>query len=297
MIFPSIPLIAINDDAVKKSGVKLFVLRTDLNHPHISGNKLYKLRYNLQEAQLQNKKTLLTFGGAFSNHIAAVAAAGKEYNFETIGIIRGDKTEELNPTLKFASENGMIFHFVDRGLYRDKNALNEFVHKNFSNDQLFIIPEGGANEAGIKGCREISDAIKISFDRICCPCGTGTTLAGIILSLKEQQQALGFQVLKAENYIQKEVENWLRKIDSSVKNNWSVNEDFHFGGYAKYNAGLITFIKKFEQENNIPLDPVYTGKMFFGIYEMMEKGNFSKGETIIAIHTGGLQGNAGFSFR
>jgi 1-aminocyclopropane-1-carboxylate deaminase len=289
-----IPLQAIVDDITKEHNIRLFVLRLDLNHPRISGNKLYKLKYNLEEAKKQNKKTLLTFGGAFSNHIAATAAAGKEYEFDTIGIIRGEEYEELNPTLKFAAECGMKLFYISRTLYQNKNELYNYIEEQFSSINYYLIPEGGSNELGIKGCKEIVNDIKIDFDFVCCPCGTGTTLSGLILSLKENQTAIGFQVLKAENYIKEEVENWLEKLNFSYKKNWIINEDYHFGGYAKTKPELVRFIEKFEKKNNVSLDYIYTGKMMFGLYNMIQNGYFKSGQTIVAIHTGGLQGNKGF---
>lgn len=289
-----IPLQEISDEITCRSGVKLYMLRADLNHPQISGNKLFKLKYNLEEARKNGMDSILTFGGAFSNHIAATAAAGKEYGFRTIGIIRGDKTEELNPTLRFAEEQGMELHFVDREQYRQKNDpdfLNS-LRQRFSDP--FIIPEGGANVPGIKGCMEITGRIPVSFDKICCPCGTGTTLAGIILSLKSGQEAIGFQVLKGEGYIKAEVQRWLKEFESTA-NNWSTNEEYHFGAYAKVKPELLHFIEQFEKTHNIPLDFVYTGKMMYGIYDLLQKGYFKTGETIVAVHTGGLQGNSGFA--
>lgn len=288
------PLHEINDEITNRHDLKLFLLRTDLNHPSISGNKLYKLKYNLAEAKRQNKKSLLSFGGAFSNHIAATAFAGKENNFKTIGIIRGDEALELNHTLKSAKENGMEVHFVSRELYRNKNALYEYIHKKFQNEDFYLIPEGGANDLGIQGCKEITQQISIPFDYICCPCGTGTTLTGIILSLKENQQAIGFQVLKSENYIKNEVQNWLKRLDFQESKNWHINENYHFDGYAKTSPKLVNFMERFQQENYIPLDYVYTGKMMFGIYDLIKNNFFKQGTVVIAIHTGGLQGNQGF---
>lgn len=295
----TIPLQAISDPIIEKYGVHLYILRTDLNHRDISGNKLFKLKYNVEEARKQDKKTLLTFGGAFSNHIAATAAAGKGFGFKTIGIIRGEEYPELNPTLKFAADCGMILHYVSRTLYHNKKELSDYVKQKFPDNQVYMIPEGGSNELGIVGCKEITDHIAIDFDYVCTACGTGATIAGIVLSLKNDQQAIGFQVLKAENYIKNEVAEWLNKLKDNSKivtkkNNWQINEDFHFGGYAKVKSELMNFIKQFEQTNNIPLDPVYTGKMMFGIYDMIKKGYFEKGQTVVAVHTGGLQGNAGF---
>lgn len=299
MMEKAIPLQKVHSDFITSKGLELFVYRLDLNHPHISGNKLYKLKYNLEEAKKQSKKTLLTFGGAFSNHIAATAAAGKEHNFNTIGIIRGEEPAELNSTLKFAKECGMKLHFVSRTLYQNKEELNKYVSEKFSEKNYYSIPEGGSNELGIIGCKEITSNIPIDFDIVCCPCGTGSTITGITLSLKEHQSAIGFQILKGENYIKREVENWLSHFNSNLpagqarNNNWEINEEFHFGGYAKLKPELLNFMLEFEKENAIPLDYIYTGKMMFGIMELIKREKFQKGTKIIAIHTGGLQGNKG----
>lgn len=293
MIEKEIPLQKVHSDFISSKEVELFVYRLDLNHPHISGNKLYKLKYNLEEAKKQKQKTILTFGGAFSNHIAAIAAAGKEYEFNTIGIIRGEAPSELNSTLKFAKECGMELHFVSRNLYQDKKELNKYISENFSEKNCYVIPEGGSNELGIFGCKEITSSIPIDFDIVCCPCGTGSTITGIILSLKEHQTAIGFQILKGEKYIQTEVEKWLSHF-KSVNKNWEINDEFHFGGYAKLKPELLNFMLEFEKENAIPLDYIYTGKMMFGIMELIKQGKFKKGTKIVAIHTGGLQGNKGF---
>jgi 1-aminocyclopropane-1-carboxylate deaminase len=289
-----IPLHQIHDAVTAKHKINLYVLRTDLNHEYISGNKLFKLKYNIEEAKRQNKNTLLTFGGAYSNHIAATAAAGKEYGLKTIGIIRGDKLVVLNPTLQFAIEQGMELHYVSREEYRNKYAKEFSISLNQKFSNFYLIPEGGSNELGIKGCKEILNYINIPFDIICCACGTGTTLTGIILGLKTAEKALGFQVLKSEGYIKSEIEKWLDLFEERNKNNWKINEDYHFGGYAKRKPELIAFMDRFEKENNISLDFIYTGKMMYGIYDLIEKGYFKENETIIAVHTGGLQGNLGF---
>ncbi|MBL7890170.1 MAG: 1-aminocyclopropane-1-carboxylate deaminase/D-cysteine desulfhydrase [Bacteroidia bacterium] len=287
------PLQQIIEPFLDEKGIRLFMLRTDQNHPEISGNKLYKLKYNLIAAREQKKDTILTFGGAFSNHIAATAAAGKEYGFKTIGIIRGEESSKNNPTLSLAKANGMHLHFVSRELYRDKAALLAYTETTFGKD-VYIVPEGGSNTEGVKGCMKITSSISIPFDIICCACGTGATASGIILSLKEGQKALGFQVLKAENYIQQEVKNWLERFGQEDKNNWQINEDFHFGGYAKTSPELSAFIKTFQKKHQIQLDHVYTAKMMYGIMELIQNDHFPKNSTIIAVHTGGLQGNKGF---
>lgn len=309
----NIPLQAINDNITKAFGVRLFILRADLNHTYISGNKLFKLKYNLLEAEKKGIKTLLTFGGAFSNHISATAAAGKEYGFKTIGIIRGEEYPELNPTLQFAVSCGMELHYVSRTLYRNKIELYDYVNSRFSKEIFYLVPEGGSNELGVVGCTEITQYINRDFDYVCCACGTGASIAGIILSLKGNQKAIGFQILKAKGYIKQEVQKWVKKEfsipadddntefenkkeDAVVQNSWDIDENYHFGGYAKMRPELTEFMNWFEQKNSVPLDCIYTGKMMFGIYDLIEKGFFKKGEIIIAVHTGGIQGNAGMKF-
>lgn len=293
-------LVKINDPLIVPFGVKLYVKRLDLNHPHISGNKWYKLKYNLEEARKQGKNTILTFGGAYSNHIAATAAAGKEGGFKTIGVIRGDEHEEgkRNRTLEFAASCGMQLHFVSRTDYRRKTE-EEFIdelHKQFGD--FYLVPEGGSNMLGVKGCMEIAKEIDMSFDYICTSCGTGATLAGIVLSLEEKQQAIGFSSLKGGEFLEEEVKAY---IDGSLHSaqaperigQWWINHDYHFGRYAKVTKELEQFINDFWNVNKIPLDHVYTGKMMFGIYDMIRTGFFVPGEVIVALHTGGMQGSKG----
>lgn len=293
-----IPLQTIHEPIFEPFGVQLNVLRLDLTHAHISGNKWFKLKYNLLEAKNSGYSTLLTFGGAFSNHIAATAAAGKEHGFNTIGIIRGEENAVLNTTLQFASDCGMQLHYVSRSLYRDKDALYTYANEHFKQNNFYMIPEGGSNLLGVKGCLEILDYINIPFDFVCCAAGTGATLAGIVNSLKPSQKAIGFQVLKADGYIKNELLNWLKHsklIDfKQCENpNWEVNENYHFGGYARVSDALKAFVGEFSNKHQLPLDYIYTGKMIFGIYDLVKQGYFEKGTTIVAIHTGGLQGNNG----
>jgi len=287
------PLQKINDLEIESRGIELFVYRIDLIHPEISGNKWFKLKYNLIEAERKGYETLLTFGGAYSNHIYATAAAGKILGFKTIGMIRGEEHLPLNPTLSFAKDCGMEFHYLDRTTYRkryDEDFLNE-LRERFS--EAYFIPEGGTNSLAVKGCSQIPGNVDVNFDVICCPCGTGGTLSGIICGLKANQKALGFSVLKGGEFLNNNVQNLIKQFTDTNNSNWDINLDYHFGGYAKINKGLIEFIKKFGEENNILLDPVYTGKMMFGVYELIKKNYFKKGERIIAIHTGGLQGLKG----
>lgn len=278
------PLQKIEDDRIERFGINLYVKRLDLNHPYISGNKWYKLKYNVEEIKKSGHEVVLTFGGAYSNHIVAVAAAGKQFGFETIGIIRGEE-KPLNSPLIYATECGMKLHYVSRDDYRKKESpefIDALIHQ-FSN--FYLLPEGGSNELAVKGCAEILKEIDVPFDHVCVSFGTGATLAGLILSLKQNQRALGFSSLKGGEFLEDNV----RKYIGDSHNNWSIMHDYHFGRYAKTTTELINFTGQFEKRNQVPLDAVYTGKMMFGIYDLIRKGFFVKGETIIALHTGGLQ--------
>lgn len=292
------PLQPIQDTVTEAAGITLYMKREDLIHPQISGNKSRKLKYNLLEAKKRGKDTLLTFGGAYSNHIYAVAAAGKLFNFCTIGIIRGEETLPLNPTLTFATACGMQLHYINRSDYRLKDTTEfttQLIEK-FGN--FYLIPEGGSNALAVKGCMEIVEEITVPFDYLCCACGTGGTMAGLIAALEGQQKAIGFSALKGGGFLYDEVKSLLKDYYSLhpsswnviIPNNWEINLDHHFGGYAKTTPELINFIQTFETAHAIPLEQVYTGKMLFGLYDLIKKGYFRRGETIVAIHTGGLQG-------
>jgi 1-aminocyclopropane-1-carboxylate deaminase len=271
--------------------ITLHIKREDLIHPFISGNKFRKLKYNLLKAKEEKKTKLLTFGGAFSNHIAAVAFAGMENNFETIGIIRGDELESQiyeNPTLLFAQECGMKFQFVSREEYQNKTT-DLFIEKlkNIYYD-FYLIPEGGANLLAVKGCEEILTEKDSQFSHICCSIGTGGTISGLINSAQLYQKIIGFPSLKGDF-----LSDDIRKF--AVKSNWEFVTDYHFGGYGKINEELVRFINDFYHQTKIPLDPIYTGKMMFGIVDLIQKGYFPKGSKILAIHTGGLQGIKGMN--
>ena len=257
------------------------------------------MKYNLEAAAQQNYDTLLTFGGAYSNHIYATAAAGKRLGFRTIGIIRGEAHSELNPTLQFASNCGMHLEYIDRATYRNKTSaeyIDTLINKH---GRFYLLPEGGSNVLALKGCAEISEEITKEtngdFDFICSACGTGATLAGIISGLGKQQKAIGFPVLKGANFLNDEVQAFLQQANSESSAHWQLNTDYHFGGYAKTTPELWNFIEQFKRDFDIPLDGVYTGKMFYGLFDLIKKGFFPKGSRIIAIHTGGLQGNQGLA--
>jgi len=282
------PLIQeIQDDTFKSKKLQLFVLRLDLLHKYISGNKWYKLKYNLEEAQKLGKRTLLTFGGAYSNHIIATAAAAKQFGFSSIGIIRGDELKEPNERLKFALEMGMKLQYVSRELYRDKDRLMNYVTEIVDSNETYILPEGGSNQLAVKGCQEILNGINIPYDIVCCACGTGTTLAGIALSLKRDTAVIGFSSLKGGTFLEKEVQNY---VGNSL-HNWSIETNYHFGGYAKSTSELMDFIKGFNHQHNIELDYVYTGKMMYGVFDLASKNRFIPGSRILVIHTGGIYKN------
>lgn len=276
-------------------GISLFLKREDILHPEVSGNKFRKLKYNLLAAKEQNINTMLTFGGAFSNHIAATAAAGKIAGMNTIGLIRGEElgsnfenTLKQNPTLKFADSCGMKLNFVSRSDYREKYS-EEFLHKLEKKfGKFYLLPEGGTNSLAVKGCEEILDQTDTSFNFICCAVGTGGTMAGLVNATGENQQVLGFPALKGD-FLYEEIYRFTRK------NNWELILKYHFGGYAKVNAELIGFINFFKKKFYIQLDPVYTGKLVFGIFDLINKGFFPAGSKILAIHSGGLQGIQGIN--
>jgi len=263
----------------------------------MSGNKWHKLKYNIQEARKQGKDTLLTFGGAYSNHIYAVASAGKIFNFKTIGIIRGEEHTPLNPTLSFAKENGMKIYYRDRTSYRKKNTLEVINQLQEKFGDFYLLPEGGTNDFAVKGCSEIISKINIDFDYVCCPCGTGGTLAGLISGLSGNRFALGFAVLKGASFLKEDVQSLLQNSIGNSLQNWDINLDYHFGGYAKMDPVLLEFVNRFTSLTKIPLEPIYNGKMLFGIYDLAAKGFFKEESQIIAVHTGGLQGLKGLSDR
>lgn len=276
---------------LENKNVTLFMKREDLIHPYVSGNKFRKLKYNLAQAKKQNSATLLTFGGAFSNHILAVAAAGKEYDFKTIGIIRGEELLskiEDNPTLKKAQDFGMIFEFVTRELYREKSSLAFIQQVKDKFGDFYLIPEGGTNDLAVKGCEEILTDEDNGFDYICCAIGTGGTISGIINCSKNSQQVLGFPSLKGE-FLKEDIRKFV------TNSNWDLITDYHFGGYAKVSEELVLFINKFYHEHEIALDPIYTGKMMYGVLDLIDKNYFPINSKILVIHTGGLQGIAGMN--
>ncbi|MDO6810841.1 pyridoxal-phosphate dependent enzyme [Zobellia galactanivorans] len=281
----------INLAILAEKGVSLVLKREDRIHPLISGNKYRKLKYNLEEARTKGFGTLLTFGGAFSNHIAATAYAGQLHGFKTVGVIRGEEIAEKwrgNGTLKLAHSHGMEFNFISREAYRNKDskALLAGLEQRFG--KFYLLPEGGTNALAIKGCEEILTPDDAVFDVVCCAVGTGGTIAGISNAAHDSQKVLGFPALKGD-FLQEDI------CKFAPRGNWKLITDYHFGGYAKLTEALVQFINDFNLKTQIPLDPVYTGKMVYGILDLVKNGYFPPKTKILAIHTGGLQGIAGMN--
>ncbi|PWG04665.1 1-aminocyclopropane-1-carboxylate deaminase/D-cysteine desulfhydrase [Polaribacter aquimarinus] len=280
---------------LKEKKIELFIKREDIIHPFVSGNKFRKLKYNIQEAKNQQKEIVITYGGAFSNHILATAVAANLSGFKSVGIIRGDelgnklaRTLEINSTLREAHKNGMTFEFISRENYRSKSKQNFINQLQDKFGGFYLIPEGGTNALAIKGCEEILNIEDAKFDYICCAVGTGGTISGLINASKRNQKVFGFPALKGD-FLNHEIRQFVNK------KNWSLQTEYHFGGYAKYNEDLIRFINSFRESTGVLLDPIYTGKMIFGILDLIKKDKFSKGSKILAIHTGGIQGIEGFN--
>ena len=267
-------------------GFEISIKRLDLVHPHISGNKFFKLKYNLLSAQQQGYKKLLTFGGAYSNHIAATAYAAQLFGFESLGIIRGEElaSKPLNTTLNTAQQFGMQLQFMTREAYRQKQSPTYLAQLQQDYPDYYVIPEGGTNPLAIQGCSEIlSDTDRENYDLICCAVGTGGTIAGLIEASHSQQHLLGFSALKG-NFLSRELEQL------TEKRNWQITDQYCCGGYAKTTPELLQFIRTFEQQYNIPLEQIYTGKMLLGLIDLIQQGTFPKDHRILVIHSGGLQG-------
>lgn len=288
---PNIPIQEIKDDILSANNISLFIKREDLIHPEISGNKWRKLKYNVIEYFKKGHNCIVTFGGAFSNHISATAAVGALLGVSTIGIIRGDEVD--NPTLKKAKQNGMKLCFVSREEYRLKEFGRTVQELLCKLDKPFLIPEGGANGFGLLGCLEITN--NLEFDIVACACGTGNTISGIISSLNSNQQAIGFPALKGAEFLIDEIQQNLNYLNSN-NSDWRLELDYHFGGYAKYKPELVEFINAFWVNHSIKLDPIYTGKAMFGLYDQIKSG-IIRNKRVLFIHTGGLQGVKGFEER
>jgi 1-aminocyclopropane-1-carboxylate deaminase/D-cysteine desulfhydrase-like pyridoxal-dependent ACC family enzyme len=273
--------------------IEVTVKRLDLLHPVVQGNKFYKLHYNLQAAKELGHDKVLTFGGAYSNHIHATAYAAASNGLNSIGMIRGELIAPLNPTLTDAQNQGMALHPMSRSEYREKDSPTLLERLRLRFGDFYLIPEGGTNALAIKGTKEILNDQDLSMDFVTAPIGTGGTFAGLLASALPNQKLIGFSALKGQ-FIISEIDDLLQKHKIDPKCTYDIQTAYHFGGYAKHKPELIQFIKELKQNSKLPLDPVYTGKMMFGLFDLIQKDYFPNGSKILAIHTGGLQGIRGF---
>ena len=280
------PLEELADDRLAAAGLRLYLKRDDLISPEIPGNKWRKLKYNLQDASERGYQSLLTFGGAYSNHIAATAAAGHYFGFSTVGVIRGEEHLPLNSSLAYAVSRGMRLTYLDRATYRDGAHPDVVAALRARFGEFYLLPEGGSNVNAVRGCAEVPAEIGQPFDVICCPCGTGGTLAGIAGGLGAGQRALGFSALRGGAFMSRQVEELQRQALGAVSGNWSVESAYHFGGFAKRAPELDRFIADFRDRHGLTLDWVYVAKMMYGMYAMAALRAFARGTTIVAVITG-----------
>ena len=292
----------INSPLLDEKQIEVTVLRDDLNHPVIQGNKFWKLKYNISNAKKKGNTTLLTFGGAYSNHILAVAQAGKEFGFKTIGIIRGEETLPLNYTLRTATDLGMQLQYVDRTTYKIKHTQDFKDYLRNTYGAFYLIPEGGTNYYAVNGCMEIIKDTS-EYDYVCCPIGTGGTISGITIANKNQSNIIGFPALKNGEFLKEEVHSQINSVTQDkelteiLMESFSLQTDYHFGGYAKINDELINFVREFNSIHGFKWDLIYNGKMAFGVFDLIKKNHFPKGSKILLVHTGGLQGINGLEER
>jgi 1-aminocyclopropane-1-carboxylate deaminase len=287
------PLESLDLPLFREKEVVVYVKRDDLIHPTVSGNKWRKLKYNLSAAIAAQKKGMLTFGGAHSNHLLATAFVCKANGLSSVGIVRGEKAEQLSPTLIECIDMGMELKFVSRTEYLALQTEDLTAH--FPN--FIAIPEGGANEEGIKGCREIIEEInhEIAADYITVDCGTGATLTGMTQALLPHQKMVGISVLKGDVHMMLEdIRSWYPQV---TPQQFEVFTAYHFGGYARYHKDLVSFMQQWHIETGIKTDPLYTAKQFYGVLDLIANDYFPKGSRIVIVHTGGLQGITGYEQR
>ena len=292
-------LLPIPHSAAQRRGVRLLLWRDDLLNPALPGNKARKLKYNLLQAKAQGYTKLLTFGGAYSNHLAAVAAAGRLDGFETIGLVRGEEHHPLNPTLARCATDGMQLHYLNRTLYRRRAEPAFLAEMQHQFGPAYPLPEGGTNALALRGVAELIAELRqhTDFDAVAVAAGTGGTLAGLTLGLAEAAypaRAVGIAALKGAAFLRAEVDALLAAA-GGMGGRYELHTGYHFGGYAKLPAELRMFIQQFEARFGVLLDPIYTGKLLFGVLDLIEKGHFAPGSTVVAVHTGGLQAWAGFA--
>ena len=293
IVLPS-PLQHLSSPSFSKNGVNIWVKRDDLIHPDISGNKWRKLKYNLLRAIDEGAKTIITFGGAFSNHLVATASICHELNMRSVGLVRGE-IDEKNPTIQFCRSKGMKLLAIPRGQYRDKMSCDNTLQMISAFSHPFVIPEGGTNDDALKGVGEIWEELEKQLDEIdyiFVASGTGGTAAGLLKYCTTAVKVISIPVLKG-NFMYDAIMRWNHpeKRDQLI-----CMEGYHFGGYAKSDAVLEQFMDEFQKESSVPLDYVYTGKAMYALMDLIDKNYFPKGVKIVFLHTGGLQGNKGKAY-
>lgn len=290
--FSAPPLVEVRDPWLQPYGLRLRMLRLDQIHPQISGNKWYKLSYNLRAAQAAGQGTLLSFGGAYSNHLVALAAAGRLSGMRTIGVLRGERGQQTNPRLEFCEQQGMQLHHVSRGDYRRSRDADFIAALHAQFGDFYLIPEGGSNLQGVRGCMAIAQHLHAaglgSNSCVALACGTAATLAGLLAGLQGECSVLGVSVLKGEDTLSAQVREWLALVGREDPCAWTLRTDFHCGGYAKNTPELTQFIHRFHSVSGITLEHVYTGKLMLALYTLIAQGQFARGSDLIALHTGGL---------
>lgn len=296
LTFSAVPYESIDSALLPNHQVHLTIKRLDLIHPLVAGNKWYKLKYNLKEFKSGGYRQLLTFGGAYSNHIYATALAARLLKVPAIGVIRGEKSLPLNPTLEAASAAGMKLHYITRSAYREKDSPTLIRELEDTFGHFYLVPEGGTNALAVRGTEEILQAADFESDVICTSIGTGGTFAGLVSRAKPHQKVLGFSALKG-GFIHAEMDALLGKYAIRPQCAYEVLDRYHFGGYARFHQELMDFIHFFKDSTGITLDPIYTGKMMYGLFDLIQEGAFPAGTKIMALHTGGTQANEGFNKR
>ena len=301
---PQIAIQNLSDDLCSKCGVKLDVMRLDKVDAELSGNKWFKLKYNLMYAQACNYKRLLSFGGYYSNHLHALAAAGHRFGFETIGVVRGAEPQKYGPTLQDLVKYGMRLKFVSRESYRKKSSDKFLFSLKEEFGDFFLIPEGGSNVLGVIGCTEIVTGLWSDLssapDYIVTGCGTGATLAGVILGAQGRCKVLGVSALKGAQYLEQNVLDLMTEFSkykgiapAVSSDSWQIYHDYHFGGFAKLSPELVSFMDEFTTGSGLPLEPVYVGKTLYAVHDLIRKAVIPEGARVLLIHTGGLQGVRG----
>jgi 1-aminocyclopropane-1-carboxylate deaminase len=282
-------VIEVRDGRLAARGVRLLLKRDDLIHPRLPGNKWRKLKYNLVAAAEQGHDTLLTFGGAYSNHLRATAAAGAIFGFDTVGVVRGEPHQPLNPVLAGAVADGMRLTYLDRTAYRAKRDPQVLDRLRREWGRFYLLPEGGSNALAARGCAELGAELRRQVpdaDVVCCPVGTGGTLAGLAAGLAAGPRAIGVAVLKGAGFLLDDVTRLQREAFGVPTGNWTLELGFHCGGYARTNPELDRFIEDFEARHGLALDRIYVAKMMFGIVELVATGRIAAGSTVVAVITG-----------